>query len=365
MNTATAPKKRVSQQYYEDKAPVSLTPRDQVLSRVERILAEQFIVPFPGDDDFNDIGMVEMINLEAIVEVAKIPPVVRPARKRLAASTKTARSFSEGDSINVAELTAEEQVLEKEVQPVSEKISLTAALGQLFIVGFIISCVFIFGILVGRGHIWESGAGYDLVTWVETKAGWSANATSDGAAPEVVEVTKPAVVALKNVKPIGAPPAKEVVAPSNQSLARASVVAKASQDWDGANWFKKDAAANISRETLVFQGESPSTVEAQKTLAPAPVVNKKVTPPVVAAVTPASNGGKFAVQVAMVPDEVQAKKGMEKLESQGFTAYYYRHTNGWWALRVGYFSSYQAAGGAQAKLTQLGYNSPYISRMNN
>ena len=67
----------------------------------------------------------------------------------------------------------------------------------------------------------------------------------------------------------------------------------------------------------------------------------------------------------MVPDEVQAKKGMEKLESQGFTAYYYRHTNGWWALRVGYFSSYQAAGGAQAKLTQLGYNSPYISRMNN
>lgn len=147
-----------------------LSRRDQTLVRVEKLLSEQFIVPLPDEAQFEDESPADVVDLEEAVDTAQLPPEARPEPRTFAPTRTPAAAGPAPDSAA------------PDGRPAGKsRLSLLSATLQAAILIFVLAWVFLLGILIGRGHLWQSGLGHDLIAWVEQKAGWS-----DKAGPEIV-----------------------------------------------------------------------------------------------------------------------------------------------------------------------------------
>lgn len=148
----------------------ALSRRDQTLARVEKLLSEQFIVAPQDDLPSQEDEPMDLVDLEEAVETATLPREARPLPRAL---PPRATSMAQGQA----------QVPALPEEPLEKKIRLSAfsAILQGAILIFVLAWVFLLGILVGRGHLWQTGLGHELVVWVEQKAGWA-----NKARPEIV-----------------------------------------------------------------------------------------------------------------------------------------------------------------------------------
>lgn len=390
-----------------------LSRRDQTLVRVEKLLAEQFIAPLQEEAPPDEDGQVDLVDLEEAVETAQLPPEARPRPRAFAPRTVTPEA---------GPAPAPQPAV---VEPPEKKsrLSLVSAILQAAILIFVLAWVFLLGILVGRGHIWQSGLGNDLVTWVEQKAGWS-----ERTGPEVIlkKENLPDEVIPPDQAPTPPENGDETAQNPNQALGTEESVGSGESTgvqeempvWNWPGWTPGPA------DNPLGESEEPSGANASEPAPPAenleaagnqggdaaplsPVENEEEEeyPTAIEEDTPGSaveyqppgdqddyeamlepsevpdaslaeaaplppgqvgtqGTGKFAVQVAQPVDANEAQRQVSLLISQGFNAYYYE-SNGKFPVRVGHFPTRQAADEAKIQLEELGHKEPYVSVLGN
>lgn len=382
-----------------------LSQRDQALERIERLLSEQLIVPFPEESpEIHEEAQSELVNLDEVVEEIKIQAV--PLKEA-------------EPSLPVRRLAGEDEE-EKTARP-EAKSSLFHSLFQAFILFFVLGWVFILGVLVGRGHVWEAGYAHEAVAWIEQKVGWTERTGPElivktSAPPEEAQPADNSWLPPTAVTAAPVPPAPaEAAAEENPSapVAAADEAAlpaefqEAADDGDDEipawNWGAWEAPADeeapdslaspaagpaadsitvgsLPAEELAQAAEEyPPAEEADEDEAvtagpadeddgPEPVAlasaesgsqSGAAAPPL------AAGDGKFAVQIALAFDEAEAERRVARLEKQGFTAYFYKNPNNRYPVRVGHFATRQDADAAKVRLEMLGYKGPYVSSLNN
>lgn len=380
-----------------------LSRRDQTLVRVEKLLSEQFIVPLQDEAPFDEEGSVDLVDLDEAVETAQLPPEARPQPRTLSPPKPPPAPGPARAAAPVAEPPEKKS-----------RLSVFSAVLQGAILIFVLAWVFLLGILVGRGHLWQSGLGHDLVVWVEQKAGWS-----DKAGPEVVlkkknqpdELIPPPApdgdtTAPPETEPDGQQAAEEKEempvwnwgdwspepvegAPAGQESSSGSGPAAnpeagpaASSEAGPADRGRAAESQAPAAETeeeewptaIEEDGLGPATeyrppgdqddyADYEAMLEPAEVPNATLAeatplPPDLAG---APGTGKFAVQVAEAADAAEAQRKVNLLISQGFNAYFYDGGNGRFPVRVGRFPTNQAAGEAKVLLEELGHKGAYVS----
>lgn len=145
-----------------------LSQRDQDLARVEALLRDEFSPPL--DDDAGPTVAPEPVRPEEAVEIARLPRLAKlPVRRPKVAGPVALTPVSEPPA----------------ARPKSSPVHIFL---QILILLFVLAWVFILGIMVGRGHLGESGPIHGLVVWLEEKAGWT-----EPEEPPVVYVQEPAV----------------------------------------------------------------------------------------------------------------------------------------------------------------------------
>ena len=399
-----------------------LSPRDQALKRIDRLLSEQLITPFPEDGPETP-DKIEPINLDEVMEAGR--GAAEPARRPSSVSAGPGRLQSA-------------QVIE----PPKPRLSAFSVILQGSLLIFVLAWVFLLGVLIGRGHLLESGAGHELIVWIEEKAGWGTLPepqivadSSDGQTAPVQE-TAPAAVPAANTDPAGGitataeeeeaeetypvwnwpgwePPTLEAVneieplpAETRVASAARSVGLEADSITAGPTSWAAEPIPPASQSQPPAAGESevqetvpeaqpqaearpsiwsaPEPVATAEAPAAAPVeenyppatepVEEEEDDEIPASMSPlapapldgpAPGMGKFAVQVALAFDEEEAQRRVGRLESQGFTAYFYKNPNGRYPVRVGHFATRQDADTAKIRLEQLGYSGPYVSSLSN
>ncbi len=373
-----------------------LSSRDQVLSRVESLLSERGLPPFPGQEE-EETGPPDLVNLTAIVEIAKLPPsVTRPAPP----------PPPRPDDSNLDDEDDEDD------EPPTRRWSLVASVVQSFILLFVLTWVFIFGILIGRGQLLESGLGHDMVVWLEREFRGQGDGPdiSDGHSPSrggaplqppsdlkpngqrlTPSASRPAPPPPQAVSTPTPPPPRET-APGQSGSPQARLVENVILDWAGRQWFAEEAARRREAEPLAqgLEGDEDFQIEVEPPIpsavtAPPAAAQTAASPPQTdqAAPSPAPPGqpagaapaaadqaaagvpGRFAVQVALVYDQDEAQRRVERLEKFGFTAYFYQGAGDRLPVRVGHFTTRQAAEEALARLKTLGYSGAYISTLGN
>ncbi len=409
-------KRRTTYPPYDEAS--GLSQRDQALERIERLLSEQLIVPYPEEiQEGGEETTQELVDLDEVVEEIKIQAV--PMRE--ADPPLPVRRLAAGEN-------------ESEPHPGGSRLSIFHSLFQAFILLFVLGWVFILGIMVGRGHLWESGFGHDLVAWVEQKVGWSGQA-----GPElVVREPNPVAPVSSQTADSDSPPLlapaldpEDTTAPeSNSPIAEAPASSLTSQPeaaeeaypvWNWAAWeapvddgpddfaptsagpgssasnitVGNLAANEVARAATAEPGEQEddeldsaaqaleadndeTALRTEALGAPAgetdPADSESETGPgsltasaeeLPGVAMAASGDGKFAVQIALAFDEAEAERRVARLAKQGFTAYFYKNTNNRYPVRVGHFSTRQDADAAKVRLEMPGYKGPYVSSLSN
>lgn len=261
---------------------------------------------------------------------------------------------------------------------------------QAVIILFVLSWVFILGILIGRGHLWESGLGHDLVVWLEEKAGWQTEIrpeiilreneiTRFPYDPESQRQVKPnsfddLVVAEEFIAPDGRVSSAEIKAPelpnpvngsaaaapaktpsaeiSSAEAAQPTPIIQASEPEPSSQWLEKLPEPPEPEPAPAPEPVPTATAPAPQ---PEPAPAPREAPPL------ADDEGRYAVQVALAQDEQEAAKRVERLRQQGFTSYFYRNSRGYYPVRVGRFKTQGQAQEAKDRLEALGYAEPFIS----
>lgn len=362
-----------------------LSRRDQTLVRVEKLLSEQFIVPlqeeapFDGELPFDEEGLVD---LSEAVETAQLPPEARQ-RPRTLTPPEASPAAAAASPEKKSRLSAFSVVLQ----------------GSILI--FVLAWVFLLGILVGRGHLWQTGLGHDLVVWVEQRAGWT-----DKTGPEVVlkkdngpdEVIPPApvpgedsVITAETEPDSGETPEEQDEMPTWSWGDWAPESANGSPGGEESNSGAGPASTSETSPTDSGRpAESPApAAETEEEIwptaieedVPGPAVEYQppgdqddygyyesmLEPAEAASLPPDLVGlpgtGKFVVQVAEAADSEEAQRKVNQLAAQGFNAYYFDGGNGRFPVRVGHFPTRQDAAQVKIQLEGLGHKAPYVSAL--
>lgn len=368
-------------------------PRDPALARVKDLLSEDFVLldnegedetEFPRErESLSPEPVVRLVDLDDVVEVERPAPTERRlpkwAEESLSASAVANKQKSLPGSAGLSP-----SIPPMETQsPKPNKI--IHSFFQAFIVVFVLTWVFILGILIGRGHLWEAGPGHALVVWLEEKAGWqpsvqpevilkdngvtrfpyepppsgqqsrssaSSNPFDDLVVTEeyVLEdgrvTTARRPTSMPSGGPVNSPASTAVVPPSNGRSSIAAPRLPESPLYSNRN--------NASSPSPAASGQQqPAGTSAQTGSQPANGNNAAVE----------EQDGKFAVQVTLAFNEEEAEKRLARLKEQGFPAYYYQNASGRFPVRVGRFENYEDAEKAKTRLEELGYTRPYISRL--
>lgn len=364
-----------------------LSPRDKVLARVEALLQEELLSP---PETLGDISAeVEEVNPDEIVEISRLVPPMRPAEfSAKVVKAESAVKAKLNPPTSSPQLEANKSVSS---QRTTKSSAFNVAL-QIFILLFVMGWVFILGIVVGRGHVWESGYIYDLVLWLEEQAGWAS-----AEEPPSVFVNPPLTDDELSWQDV-----RQDFDHLNDSASNQELALNDQENLTNSQWLAAaPSALNFDRTTIEVSDipsteavaepiEAPSAVEETQPLvaeelpqvsedqAPPPVqvdapgadpVSGMPTPPGAPAETslassaPGMAGGKFAVQIVSAFDEAEANKRVEKLRGQGFPAYYYKTSTGRFPVRVGRFEARSEAAQAKEKLEALGYRGLYLSTL--
>lgn len=360
-----------------------LSRRDQTLVRVEKLLSEQFIAPLQEEVPFEEEGTADLVDLAEAVETAQLPPEDRPQPRVLTpprAPTPVGRPAP-------AAAPPEKK----------SRLSVFSAILQGAILIFVLAWVFLLGILVGRGHLWQSGLGHDLVVWVEQRAGWT-----DKTGPEIVlkkDNEPDVVIPPPEPVPDGDPTEPPETDPGSGEAAEGQDEMPA---WSWGDWTPKETTeglpnggeTNSGAEPASTSGTSPATGTEEETWptaieeedAPGPAVDyqppgdqddyeamlepAEVPDATLAEATPlppdlvdAPGAGKFVVQVAEAANANEAQRQVNRLIAQGFNAYYYDDGNGRFPVRVGHFPTNQAASAAKLQLEKLGHEGAAVSAL--
>ncbi len=383
---------------YDESSPLSR--RDQTLARLDKLLSEQYITPPPEELISDEEIPEDLVDLEEVVEEAKLPPRPRPDRPRALEPRPPAVA------------PARPAEVEKK-----SRLSVASAVLQGLILIFVLAWVFLLGVLVGRGHLWQTGFGHDVVVWVEQKVGW----TGGQSTPEIVlkkenqadVVIPPTVVSESQPKAEdtqAAPPEEQSPAADDPSAITSDPPTEFDppQDempvWDWPGWTPggpeggdaasppagdatsatPDVSATPDQSAAADAGDTawPTAIEPGEDYSPpaeqengdydamlqpseapdAPLAEATPLPPELAGIP---GTGKFAVQVAMAADEAEAKQKVGQLAGQGFSAYFYQNASGQYLVRVGHFATRQDADAAKVRLDQLGYTKTYVSSLGN
>ena len=360
-----------------------LSQRDQALARVEVLLREELLPP--ADEENGPAVAPEPVNPAEVVEVSRLPLPARPPGKPAAPRPKAPAPAAAPT-------------------PPPSKTSPLHTLLQILILLFVLSWVFILGIVVGRGHLWESGPVYSLVLWLEQQANWNQaeefpvvhvrepSAASEEeadwedvrrqygysgeAAPGAGEEDDswPAIVPYQGPDDPSGPTGGEA-AGAEDSLTNSQWLSAAPsllnydgpavgyQERDGlpaAEEFDEDDSEEATAPTAGENQPAPAVEALASALRPQPVPPAE---PAAAQALPGSADGKYAVQVASPHEEAEAQRRVEKLHSQGLPAYYYQTPGGRYPVRVGRFATQAEAAEAKARLDSLGYKGHYISTL--
>ena len=346
-----------------------LSQRDRYLARIEELLAEELAVSLPDDHSGKNVfaGPAEPVDLKLVIDGVSLP--------------------SKSVQVPKAPPTASPSLESNKKAPSKGRFSIFQSLVQIFILLFVLTWVFLAGILVGRGHLWKSGLGHEVVTWVEQAVGWA-----DSPEPIVTVENNTAQQEDSEFDP-GTDENDQEEADSiwltPNSLAEENETPdpwESSDDQftqtagsaDGSDYDSSSAADQSTYASGEAEpSERPATVTnlAESAGGPesSPAENHDLTAlagdrdqdpdPAPSAAALAGGNGKFAVQVASAMDEQEAQKRVEKLERQGFSAYFYKSANGRYPVRVGRFVTHQEANMAKVKLEMLGYKKPYVSKL--
>jgi len=369
-----------------------LSPRDQALARIEALLQEELLPP-PVDEEAGPMIEPDPVNPEEVVEIAKLSLPAKPSTP-IAAS----RSVPSGPVSTPL--------------PSPSKTSPVHALLQALILLFVLCWVFILGIVVGRGHLWESGPVNEAVTWLEEKIGWNradepaiifvqepaaalddeidwedvrrqygysdSHSEGDGEAPESSSI-QPSYqepgMAADSLSVDAEPSSRDVSDESADDLTNSQWLADASSlaNYDGPSvgYLERGDSRPVEEFEADAGEEEPdlSTPDDDEPMSatPAPFVSvpSRADEPEAKAESMIADAteGKYAVQVASAYDEIEAQKRVEKLQSQGFPAYYYKTSGGRYPVRVGRFVTHAEANEAKIRLESLGYKGNYISTL--
>lgn len=373
---------------YKDKDGNALSPRDRALARVEVLLREDLSPP--ADEDVGPTVEPCPVNPEEAAEIVRLSPPARPPAPLVRAGAPKPKP-----SAPVPPAAPSSPPL---------KTSFFHVLLQILILLFVLSWVFIVGIVVGRGHLWESGPVYDLVIWLEEKVGWekaeepplvfvkeSPDEADDeinwedvrrqyGYSDELPETggrgypDDPAEVdadRLANSQWLSAAPALlnyDGPASGYQGPGDPPPDEESSEGADGPAMDAVPAADSARAVEPAPVVDSAPAAEPVQTVdsTPAPLPRPVAEETKIAPDTPVDAGeGRYAVQVASPYEESEAQRRVARLLSQSFPAYYYRTSSGRYPVRVGRFVTRAEADEAKRRLDSLGYTGHYISVLSN
>lgn len=306
---------------------------------------------------------IELIDLSEVVEIERLtvpPPAKSMPRWADPSFGAASKALSESAQTHTTPTAQYQPAAELKKKGFS---ALHGAL-QAFIMLFVLSWVFILGVLIGRGHLWESGLGHDLVVWLEKKAGWQADVS-----PEIV-LQENSLTRFPYDPSQKSPSLKHT--PFDDLVVTEEYVGE-----DGRIITSEAETPEIPRPRGNGRANTlpPPAAEADRGLATAGDVNRNqvrpaapsigAKPPPAALAMLGENEGLYAVQVVMVFDEAEAQQRVERLQQQGFTSYFYKNSNGRFPVRVGRFNTQEEAEAAKNRLESLGYTRPYISVLGN
>ncbi|MDR2946072.1 MAG: SPOR domain-containing protein [Candidatus Adiutrix sp.] len=236
---------------------------------------------------------------------------------------------------------------------------------QALLLLFVLTWVFILGVVVGRGHLGESGPIHEGILWLEQKIGWQLAeeplvVVRDTAPGSDEEVDWEEVRRLYQEEVAGAGRHPEVGLPA---AGFQDAHFQEANDPPSLGYFSEEApepAATAEPASAPAAGRS----QASSPVSPPPPATAErpaaATPP---AAEPEAPQGRYAVQVALAFDEAEARRRVEKLQAQGLVAYYYRTEAGRFPVRAGRYLTRPEAEKAQALLEALGYRNHYLSTL--
>ncbi|MDR3038526.1 MAG: SPOR domain-containing protein [Candidatus Adiutrix sp.] len=298
-------------------AASGLSRRDRTLLRLERLLAENLLPTMDETEDRSAPEEAETIpDIAALVESS-------PALRALTAPP-TPLSPKKG----------RRPARRAGGKPGSARPSPLLQALQVFIILLVVVWVFLLGVLVGRSQLREDGWGQDLMTWLGKKA--------DGNEPPRLIVRSPAIEAT-------APAGSEAVP-----------VETAEETPEFAEKPLPPASPGAEEE----EPGTALTVIGPAEEAPAETNRTPTNPQAPATGADRGGEGRFAVQIALAYDETEARRRVDKLQAQGFSAYFYRREDGHrFSVRVGRFQTRAEAENARRRLEEIGYKSPYLSEL--
>jgi cell division protein FtsN len=191
---------------------------------------------------------------------------------------------------------------------------------QALIVLLVIVWVFLLGVLVGRSRPEEKR----LAGWLEKAVGWAQPR------PAVLNPDAP----IQTPPGLGLTPAEPAPAPPGGAPDPA---APASNEPEGLTKAPEPDPAVTESAPADLAGPADEALTAE----PEPL---------------------FAVQTALASDATEARQRVAQLASQGFQAYFYQNGPRFY-VRVGPFTTRSEAADNLRRLEELGYKSPYISKL--
>ncbi|MDR1083788.1 MAG: SPOR domain-containing protein [Deltaproteobacteria bacterium] len=217
-------------------------------------------------------------------------------------------------------------------------------LTRLFMSLVFIVWIFVLGVLVGRGSLWESP---DSPIPKPRKA--------EGPPPVVLESEPPAAQARPQIQAAPSTPAPIPLEPYQ----RAGYVPEPEPDQAGSS----EAIGIIAEESYNNPVPLPSITETQ-------VQAQAVQVPPEAqeddSYWPAKPEGRglFTVQIATARSQDEALQIAQKFQGRQFQAYFYRNSRGQYPVRAGRYPTKEEAEMAKAVLAQAGARKPYVSKLN-
>ena len=233
---------------------------------------------------------------------------------------------------------------------------------QIFCILFVLVWVFILGILVGRGGLWQSLPFQQAILWIEGKVHLN---------PPKVELAQNVEIPTNEPGPLPSSepsslPEEAMISPANLPTAYYSQNPESLAELERQAQEKAQAeAAKPSNSSAVPLPPPLATPEPDVAASTEPAVlpPSTIPPPPQVALENSARIGRFAVQTASPKSEVEAIAMQNKLEEQGFLVYYYQTQAGHFPVRVGPYATKSEADAARQKLIQFGYSDPYISTL--